>query len=336
MASSATVHSLQPAPVDGSDALPAPRTAAKPTHFVFEHQVFAVQEASFCLSPATGEPSYNVPLGDVRATLPIDTVISSFGIAKSSTDAQLLAIVKNSLKFVKEIRPGDSIPSEILDGTASWKVEPHHRDIARARISLQLVSWMTGKAIDTIDAAELETAAASHDIKKKVQEALDVMAQKLGLQGESKKEAINRFEDLAREMAYIEALRERSGRILKLFSNVNMLTKVYQRERTVLEDLMRVRALMKPQVEKIRTMFDEFDANTGEILNTMKKFAAQIRYIRQTRDDFHQKFMVWDDLLEKWQGVPMERTAQLDRLVRVTYQFVARHFPQANDWGIVR
>src|SRR5688572_29323987 len=91
-------------------ALPEPKKAAKPTSFVFEHAVFSVKEAYFSLSATTGEPVYNVPLGDVRASLPIDTIAGSFGIKAKSADAELLQVVKKSLKFVKEIRPGDSVP----------------------------------------------------------------------------------------------------------------------------------------------------------------------------------------------------------------------------------
>ena len=336
MANSATAQTADrpAAEAAGEAPLPAPRNAQKPTHFTFEHQVFAVKDACFGLSPTTGEACYNVPLGDVQASLPLDTVASSFNIGKNSTDAQLLQIVKNSLKFVKEIRPGDSIPSEILDGTASWKVEPHHRDIARARISVQLTSWMTGKHVDSIDAAELEMIAANPETKKKVQEALDVMAEKLGLTGDSKKDVVNRFEELARELSYIEALRERFVKIQRLFANFNLLAGIYKRERTVLEDIMRIRVLMKKPVDEIASLFEQIDVNTGEIMNTMRKFAAQIRYIRGGRDDLHQRFLRWDDLLTKWEGVAIEQGPIVDRLVRITYQFVARHFPQGNDWGV--
>ncbi len=322
-----------PAP-EAPESLPEPRKAGKPTHFVFEHPVFAVKEACFSLSSHTGEPCYNVPLGDVRATLPIDTVASSFGIGKTSPDAELLQIVKSSLKFVKEIRPGDSIPSEILNGTASWKVEPHHREIARARISVQLASWMGGKAVDQIDAAELETIASLPETKQRVQEAFETMAEKLGMGKENKKEVVNRFDELGREMAYIEALRERFTKVQRIYNNFNTLTGVYKRERSILEEIVRIRVLMKRPVEEIATIFEQLDANTGEILNTMKKFAAQIRYIRDTRDTLHQRFMLWDDLIEQWQGLSLERSAVLDRLVRVTYRFAARHFPQGNDWSL--
>jgi hypothetical protein len=320
---------------DVPDALPEPRKAAKPTHFAFEHAVFSVKEAWFGISAQTGEPCYNVPLGDVRASLPVDTVVSSFGIGKTSADAELLQIVKNGLKFVKEIRPGDSIPSEILNGTASWKVEPHHREIARARITVQLASWMGGQSIDSIDSAELETVAAMPETKKRVQEAFETMAEKLGLGKENKKDVVNRFDDLAREMAYIEALRERFGKVQRIYNNFQAFTGgIYKRERSILEEIMRIRVLMKRPVEEMATIFEQLDANTGEILNTMKKFASQIRYIRETRDTLHQRFMLWDSLLEQWSGVSLERSAVLDRLVRVTYQFVARHFPQSNDWSL--
>jgi hypothetical protein len=316
------------------DAIPEPRKPSKATHFVFEHPVFAVKEALFSLSPTTGEPVYNVPLGDVRASLPIDTIASSFGIASGSADAELLQKVKRSLRFVKEIRPNDSIPTELLDGTASWKVEPHHREIARARITVQLVSWMSGKAIDGIDAAELETIAAMPETKKKVQEAFEAVAEKLGLGRAKKHEVIAKFDDLAREMSYIEALRERFGKIQKLYAGFSVLHSLYKRERGPQEDINRVRVLMKRPVEDIAQIFEQFDANTGEILVTLKKFAAQIRYIREVRDDLHQRFMRWDALLNEWSGVVLECGSRVERLIRLTYQFAARHFPLNNDWSL--
>lgn len=330
-----TENGAAPAAADSVD-LPEPRKPEKPTSFAFEHAVFSVKEAFFSLSTVSGDPVYNVPLGDVRATLAIDTVAGSFNIKEKSADAELLQIVKRSLKFVKEIRPGDSIPSEILDGTASWKVEPHHRELAHARITVQLVSWMSGKPMDSIDIAELESIATLPETKKKVQEAFEVMAEKLGLGRERKAEVVAKIEELAREMSYIEALRERAAKIQKLYAGFGVLTGVYKRERSILEDVNRVRILMKKPVSDIGEIFDQVDGNTGEILNTMKKFPAQIKYIRQMRDDLHHRFMKWDGLLQEWSDISLERSARLDRLTRVTYQFAARHFPLNTEWGLQR
>lgn len=316
--------------------LPEPRKPSKPTHFAFEHAVFSVKDAYFSLSPVSGDPVYNVPLGDVRATLPVDTVAGSFAIKANSADAELLQVVKRSLKFVKEIRPGDSIPSEILDGTASWKVEPHHREIAQARITVQLVSWMSGKPMESVGVEELESLATMPETKKKVQEAFEVMAEKLGLGRDKKQEVVAKIEELGREMAYIEALRERATKIQKLYAGFNVLVGVYKRERSILEDINRVRILMKKPVTEIVDIFDQIDANTGEILTTMKKFPLQIKYIRDMRDDLHHRFMRWDGMLEQWSGMSLERSADLDRLTRVTYQFAARHFPLNTEWGLQR
>lgn len=324
------------APAAATVELPEPRKPAKPTHFTFEHTVFSVKDAYFSLSPVSDDPVYNVPLGDVRATLPIDTVAGSFNIKPSSSDADLLQVVKSSLKFVKEIRAGDSIPAELLDGSASWKVEPHHREIAHARVTVQLVSWMSGKPMESVDAAELESIATMPETKKKVQEAFEVMAEKLGLGRERKQEVVAKIEELAREMSYIEALRERAAKIQKLYANFSVLLGIYKRERSILEDVKRVRILMKKPVSDIAGMFEQIDGNTGEILNTLKKFPSQIKYIRDMRDELHYRFMRWDGLLEQWSGMPLERSAHLDRITRVTYQFAARHFPLNTEWGLQR
>ena len=58
-----------------------------------------------------------------------------FDLGDESNDAKLLDSVAKSLKYVKQIRPNDLIPQEILDGTASWSVEDRHRAVARDRLA---------------------------------------------------------------------------------------------------------------------------------------------------------------------------------------------------------
>lgn len=329
------------APADGAapapaveESIPEPKKASQPTHFNFDHPVFKVKEAVFTLSPATGEPTYKVPLGEVRAALPIDLVVGSFGVGKDSQDAELLKIAKRGLKYVKEIRPGDSIPSELLDGTASWSVEPHHREIAKARVALQFAWSKEGKSLDTVDRAEYEQLASLPENQKKLQEAYVTLAEKLGYGREHKGELIGRGDELAREWTYIEALRERFGKIQKLYAGFATLRPIYKRERAIQEDIIRIRYLMKQPVDEITAMFEQADANTGEIVNTLKKFPSQIRYIRDTRDGLHQKFMIWDGLIREWNDVTLERSLKVDRLVRVSYRFLAHHFPLDSEWAL--
>lgn len=328
--SAAEIAAAEAVPED----LPEPRKASAPTHFVFENAVFKVKEALFVLSPVSGDPTYNVPLGDFRASLPIDVVAASFGIAKESPDAQLLQIVRRSLRYVKEIRPGDSIPSELLDGTASWSVEARHRELARARVTLQFAWQQEGRTLDNVDPAEMETLANLPDTTKKLREAYPAIAEIIGYGRNNATEVISRGDELAREWAYIEALRERFGKIQKLFAGFATLRPIYKRERAIQEDITRIRTLMKRPVDEIAGLFDKLAADTGEILITLRKFPSQIRYIRDTRDDFHQRFMMWDGLLAEWKGVALERGLRVDRLVRVSYRFLAHHFPLDSEWSL--
>jgi len=319
---------------EAEGSIPEPRKASGPTHFTFEHAVFNVKEAAFILSASNQEPIYSVPLGEVRAALPIDLVAGSFGIDKASQDAELLKIVKRSLKYVKEIRPGDSIPSELLDGSASWTVEPRHRELARARVTLQFAWSAENRALDSVDPAEYEVQATLPETKKKLQVSYVTVAEKLGFGKENAAEIAGRGDELAREWTYIEALRERFGKIQKLYAGFAILRPIYRREKAIHEDILRIRTLMKRPVDEITGMFDQLEGNTGEIINTMKKFPSQIRYIRDTRDSLHQKFMTWDGLIAEWHDVPLERCLKVDRLVRISYRFLAHHFPLDSEWAL--
>jgi hypothetical protein len=93
---------------------------------------------------------------------------------------------------------------------------------------------------------------------------------------------------------------------------------------------------MKRPVEEITSIFLQVDANTGEVFNALKRLRETITYIRNMRDDLHQRFMLWDEILVAWESVVLERDSRIDKLVRVTYRFVARHFPQNSEWSLTR
>src|SRR5215212_803058 len=120
--------------------------------FNFESKVFGMPEARF-VTAHDGEPVLNIMVGTMRASLPIKTVVNSFVV--TDPDQELLGVVAKGLKYVKEIRPGDSIPSEVIDGSASWAIDERHAETARSRLTVQLVGWFTGKPVETLDAVQL-------------------------------------------------------------------------------------------------------------------------------------------------------------------------------------
>ncbi|MBL8806957.1 MAG: hypothetical protein JNN22_08940 [Rhodospirillales bacterium] len=316
--------------------MPPPKKADKSKTFAFDHAVFQVKGAYFGFGKDGDSVCLHVPLGDIMAALPIDAVKVQFQIPKDSEDAKLLDIAEKSMRFVKRIQPGDSIPAEILDGSASWRVEPHHIARANARISMQIISWMSGKPVEIHDTSELETLANNPDTKKKIQEAFELLAEKLGLGRANKNQIVEMIEQLARETSYIEALRERFQKIQKIYSGFNVLFAAYKRERGVQDEIGRIRILMKKPVEDISGIFLQIDANTGEVFNALKRLRETISYIRNKRDELHQRFMLWDEILVAWEGVALERDGRMDKLVRITYRFIARHFPQDSEWSLTR
>lgn len=299
------------------------------THFAFDHKIFAVEGACFKPMHDNKEAALYVDLGEMIGAIPVRTICQEFGIDKQSSDAKLLQMVSSSLKFVKEIRPNDSIPTEILDGSASWTIEDKHRDTARGRITMQLVSWLSGDEEIIINASELEAMSNDPATKTKVQDAFKEIAEKLGV---SKEDVTMKVEDIIRELGYVEALRDYYQKIKKIASNIDRLAVVYKRDRSAMEEITRMQVLIKPVVRRFDRHFDDVDGQTCEILTILKNFAPTVQIVRQVRDDLHQGFMIWGQMVKDWEGVPVEQDQTTDRLMKETYRFLAQNYIQSQSW----
>ncbi|HET8726624.1 MAG TPA: hypothetical protein VFO41_03845 [Alphaproteobacteria bacterium] len=304
------------------------------THFEFKHKVFAVDGGYFALSHDTKEAVFHIPLGDIKGVLALEVLRSEFKIEPDSHDGKLLGIIDRSLRFVKEIRPNDSIPREILDGTASWTVEPIHRQIARNRLTVQLVAWMAGDERELSNVEQLNALADAPETKEKVQLAFDEIAEKLGVGRGRKKEVVDRIDVVARELAYIEALRARAALAHQIGAGIDTLTRAYTSDKSMLESLERMRQLIKPPLAGFTDTFAQVDAQTGEVLALLKNFQSQITFIRETRDDLHTRLMIWDDIIERWRGFAPKRSETAEDVMRETYRFLAHNFPQNRPWKL--
>ncbi|MFB9355051.1 hypothetical protein [Sneathiella chinensis] len=301
------------------------------THFVFNHKIFSVEGAHFKLTHDNREPALYVTIGDITGAVPVRSLCHEFGIPDDSQDAQLLRIISGALKFVKEIRPNDSIPTEILDGSASWHIEEIHRNVARGRITMQLVSWLSGSEEIITNSSELENIANNPDTRGKVQNAFQEIAEKLGI---SKEEVIEKVDDVIRELAYIEALRDHYSQIKKIKSTIDRLNVVYRRDRGMMEDLIRITALLEPVVESFDNMFEELDAQTCEVLTILKNFEPTIELVRNTRDELHQRFMIWDDMIKGWKNLIAEENPLVEKQLKATYRFLAQNYMQGQVWRL--
>lgn len=105
-----------------------------------------------------------------------------------------------------------------------------------------------------------------------------------------------------------------------------------RRERSFHEEIGRAQSLIAPPIQKLIGLFDQVDANTEELMALLRKFDEAVAYIRRMRDELHQQLMKWDELIVAWKDATTERSPANERLIRQTYRFVARYFPQTSDW----
>ena len=306
------------------------------THFAFEHKVFRLDGCYFTADSNGDKPKFLMPLGDEMAAIAIVALCQEFRIAEDSNDGRLLDVVAKSLKYVQEIRPNDSIPQELLDGTASWSVEERHRTAAHARIKIQLATLLTGREDQVIESDQIEQLVDDPEIKRRVQEAFALIAEKLGIAPEQKQEVVSKIEHLGHELSFIEGLRERFTCITDIPPKIERLSKFYGNQTTTWDELSRVKVLLQEAIADIETVFDMMDAQTCEIMTVLRSFDLHIGLVREARDDLHRRFMDWDEVIEPWQSeTGAERSDEIEQLIRHTYRLLAQKFPQTQEWALV-
>lgn len=309
-------------------------SANRSTHFLFDHKVFTVDGCRFVWSKSSDEAVMRFMLGKVQAEVAVDKLCNEFKIDPKSFDGQLLGMVTKGLKYVREIRPGDTIPNELIDGTASWRVDERHFLIAKGRLTVQMVTWLTGGETVVSSPDQLEQVLEDPNTKARVREAFKMIANKLSLSGNAEEQVETRIDTLAKELSYVEALRERAGKLTKIRDGLETAHRIYKNERNLKEEIVRMQTLSLPPITDLEQRFAQIDAQTGEILSMLAKFENNITYVREMRDDLHQTLLPWDEVMEDWEGVVTEKSQAFEAVLKKTYQFLARNYSQAKHWRL--
>lgn len=310
---------------DSTQTAPRHDGPARNTHFDFQGRVFQAPGACFVLKGKDKEPMFAVDMGNGQGYISLKDLRKTFFIAHGSHDDKLIEQAAAGLRFVPDIRPGDEIPNEILNGTASWTVARKHKQIARDRIQVQLLSWMTGKPIVYASSDELKKIVSQDDNKKALKDAFGRAALALGFEASQAEKVVDLIETLARELCYIEALRERTKELTKIQANVQALTKIYTDIRGS-SDVGRVKLLMEKGVNETDGILNNVDAEAADIMSALMSLDDVVRAVRRARDDLHFVLMEWDPVIAKWQNLAMVRSQEVDRALMATYQFLASRF----------
>ena len=301
------------------------------THFAFQHRIFKVKGAYFLLDGRDKNPALHVMIGDLQASIPIDSLCVEFDIDEDSEDGKLLETVRRGLNYVKDIRPGDSIPSELLDGSASWSIEEKHLERAKNRLMVQIAHWVSGDNGSMVE-SDIQAELAKPETKERIQSGISDIAERLGFGKERKEEVVGLVDKIARELAYIEALRDRFTAASAIQVKLSQVSALHRGDRDFTSEVQRVRTLIDPPIRAFNFSFDQVDAQTGEILTVLRSYDKQISFIREMRDELHKQIMIWDEIIGIWDIDLSSRSKAIREAVQSTYRFVAYHFPQSQDW----
>jgi hypothetical protein len=304
-------------------------------HCTLAHRVFtSFGEPLFRRSETDGTPVMVVMLGEKEAAIPLRSLQREFDILDDSEDGRMLGLIAQSLDFVTGLRIGDALPAEVVSGAASWEPDEMHLQIANARLQWQLVTWLnSGIGADTpnLDADALLQIADDPARKQQVQQAFAKAAETLGLP--SREAVIQLVQELARELAYIEALRDRLLRRVKgMVDKLNQIAQAYRGDVTHLETLTQIRRLAGTALKQIGRRFDELDAQTGEVMAALRNADSQRTFIRSNRDWLYRSQRAWQSLLHEWDVAGISFDEGILSLLNRSYQFLAPRFMPVTEW----
>jgi hypothetical protein len=310
-------------------------TSPLPDHCQLAHRVFAMfGDPLFRKAESDGAPVMVVHLGDKEAAIPLGAMKREFGIEEASDDGRMIELIVQALDFVAGLRIGDPLPPEVLSGEASWEPDAVHLQIANARLQWQLVTWLnsgTGADSEHIDAEALLQVADDPARRQQVQEAFAKAAEALGLPDRAA--VIGLVEELARELAYIEALRDRLLRRANVMAEkLSRIAKAFRGDASHLETLTQVRRLAATALKQISVRFDELDAQTGEVMAALRNADSQRTFIRSHRDWLYRTLRAWQSLLVEWGRAGIGFDEGILQLLNRTYQFLAVRFMPVTEW----
>lgn len=301
-----------------------------------QNRVFSSLGAvSFRRAEADGTPVMLIPLGERHAAVPLRALQREFGIADDSADGRMLGLIAEALDYVTGLQIGDKLPGEVLTGAASWQPHVRFRRKAAAKLRLQLIAWVdSAAAVTDADPTAMERLETDPAMRSRVQRAFEQAAQALDLP--NPQAVMQVAEEIAEELSFIEALREdllaRAQAMALRLGALGAGGTVNVERQTM---LTRVRKLTHLALQQIAARFADVDAQTGEVMSTLRNAASQRAFIRSNRDWLYRSLRAWEPILTEWAAAPPVLDDAAWVRVGRTYQFLAPRFMPVQEWESV-
>jgi hypothetical protein len=315
--------------------MPVPPSDDQPTVCALAHRGFVLMGAPLFRRSETDEtPVMVVTLGERQVAVPLRALQREFAIADDAPDGRMLGMIIEALEFVSALRIGDPLPREVCTGEASWEPDAMHLALASMRLRMQLVAWLNaGAAVDAPQMTDEALLRLTDDpaVRRQVQDALDHAASALGLP--NREAVVELLEDLAHELAFIEALRDRLlHRVQTMVQKVAHMVQSLRSDAPQMDTLTQVRRLSLLALKQFARKFDELDANTGEVMAALRNAKSQRTFIRSSRDFLYRSLRAWQPILDEWGGAGTDLDDGARELLGRTYQFLAPRYMPVTEW----
>jgi hypothetical protein len=191
---------------------------------------------------------------------------------------------------------------------------------------------MTGGSGVRLARDQIRSLAANPEVVSRVQAAVAEIVQKVGLQPHEKHVIVDRIEAFARELSYVEAIRERFDAARGINQKIARLFALYKADRFVGDNLTRVAALMTGPLAAFETLFGNVDAAVADVVGICRTFDERVAQLRAMRDDLFELYLMWEPILSHWQEQEIVKAKGTEESIRQLFQFLARHYPQSSTW----
>lgn len=313
------------------DEFPAPE---QPVLCALNHRIFrSLTDVMFRRAESDDTPVMVMTLGERTAAVPLRAFQRELGVADDSADGRMFGLIAQSLDFVAGLQFGDPLPTEVLDGRASWAPAGTHRALASARLRLQLAAWLRPEAAGVVmpDAGTVRRLDEDPAMRQHVNAALDKAARDLGLA--ERGEVVGMLEQLAEELAYIELLREGLlNRVRDMTVRVERMCRAGRVNQKRMEMLTQVRRLSTTALQQIGQRFAEVDSQTSEVVTALRNMDSQRSLIRSSRDWLYRLSRAWGPTLQDWEEAAGLPDAELWKLIERTYHFLAPRYMAVQEW----
>lgn len=301
----------------------------------FDHDFFRTNgDGCFRMDETGRRPVYEINLGDQTGVMPLRAIKKIIETGDNPADHEMLDKVAEALRYVSDIRVGDALPAEIVDGGASWTPAARHATTANQRIVASMVSWSGGSDDEPVNTRDLRRFMTEQVDRVKISRALQMLEEAVGEDDEGPDDIQSALVTLTNELSYIEALREKMQRIKRIGKILTYLRNAGGGQANDASEVAAVMRVFNHMMLKLEERLAPVDAELSDISHAVRDHEHVCELMQQVRNDLWFELMPFDAILEKWDSVSPKSTdmSELTAMVGDLYRFLAPVYSPVDEW----